>query len=136
MGRHLLSTSERRFGPSRRVHHLVLAGPVPGAELPALCERVRKLLEREPADLVECDLRAVLRVDLEVVDVLARLQLTARRHGSRLRLQHAPAGLAELLALLGLDDCAALRVQSTRQPEEREEPGRVQEEGDPADSTI
>ena len=62
---------------------------------------------------------------LLAVDVLARLRLTARRHGIDLRLSAAPE-LCELIAFLGLDD--ALRVESRRQPEEGEQPLGVEEE--------
>ena len=38
------------------------------------------------------------------VDALARLQLAARRHGCRVRLLNASAGLRELVAFMGLAD--------------------------------
>jgi anti-anti-sigma regulatory factor len=50
----------------------------------------------------------------------------ARRHGHELRLVHAPPELEELLVLVGLD--AVLRVESRRQPEEREDALGVEEE--------
>lgn len=62
---------------------------------------------------------------LFAVDVLARLRLTARRHGLELRLT-APPDVCELIAFLGLED--ALRVEPRRQPEQREEPLGVEEE--------
>ncbi|MGH9127338.1 MAG: hypothetical protein ACRDZ8_21850 [Acidimicrobiales bacterium] len=40
--------------------------------------------------------------DLAVVDYLARLQLAAARRGCRIRVRQAPAGLADLLRLVGL----------------------------------
>lgn len=44
------------------------------------------------------------RVDLTVVDALARLQLAARTMGCSIRLQDAGADLAGLLELVGLAD--------------------------------
>ena len=62
---------------------------------------------------------------LFAVDVLARLRLSARRHGLDLRIT-APPELCELVAFLGLED--ALRLEPRRQPEQREEPLGVEEE--------
>jgi ABC-type transporter Mla MlaB component len=47
---------------------------------------------------------AGLPPDMATVETLARLQLAARRHGYTLRLCNAPAGLIDLIALLGLRD--------------------------------
>lgn len=108
-----------------------------GNRLPSnteLCENVRVLVDSDPGQVVEFDLGALSRADLGTIEVLARLQLTARRVGRRIRVCHPPAGLGDLLALLGLDSCAAIRVEVVGQTEEREEPGGVQEEGDPADA--
>lgn len=112
-------------------------GQVMGNRLPSnteLCENVRVLVDSDPGQVVEFDLGALSRADLGTIEVLARLQLTARRVGRRIRVSHPPAGLGDLLALLGLDSCAAIRVEVVGQTEEREEPGGVQEEGDPADA--
>jgi anti-anti-sigma regulatory factor len=78
-----------------------------------------------------CDVRA-LPADLTTIDVLARLQLAARRCGCELRLCHASAELRGLLELAGLDGVLALELE--RQPEEREQRLGVEEErqlGDP-----
>jgi ABC-type transporter Mla MlaB component len=86
--------------------------------------------------LIEVDLRT-LPADLSTVDLLARLQLIAQRGGSRVMVCNPPDGFGDLLSLLGLDSClavrVAVRVEVVSQAEEREEPGGVQEEGDPAD---
>ena len=63
---------------------------------------------------------------LATVDLLARLQLAARRAGRRLVLARAPEDLLELIELAGLGD--ALGVEPWRQAEEREERLRVEEE--------
>jgi ABC-type transporter Mla MlaB component len=82
---------------------------------------------------IDCDMAWLPRADLAVVDLVARLLLAARRGQCRLRIVNPPEGLQELLALSGLDGLTGLRVEVVRQPEQREEALRVQEEGDPAD---
>jgi hypothetical protein len=80
---------------------------------------------------VVCDVGG-LAPDAEAVDVLARLQLAARRLGVEIRLRHASSELLELIAFAGLRD--VLRVELERQPEEREQRLGVEEErelGDP-----
>ena len=79
-----------------------------------------------------CDVRA-LPADVAAVDALARLQLAARQAGFEVRLVHATAELTRLIELIGLE--TVLRVEPGRQPEEREQGLRVQEEAqldDPA----
>ena len=73
-----------------------------------------------------CDVRA-LPADLTTIDVLARLQLAARRCGCELRLWHASAELRSLLELAGLDEVLALEPE--REPEEREQRLHVEEKG-------
>ena len=68
-------------------------GPIRRDDLPGLCSRVCKLLERSDADVALCD-----------VDALARLQLGARRHGCTVRLRNATAELRALVAFMGLTD--------------------------------
>ncbi len=57
-------------------------------------------------------------MDIATVDALARLQLTARRLGWRLRLRNVSVELRELIELAGLT--GVLGVEPVRQPEERE----------------
>jgi hypothetical protein len=47
------------------------------------------------------------RVDMGLIDRLARLQLTARRLGCRIRLEHVHPDLSALLVLSGLGDLLA-----------------------------
>ncbi|WP_051367906.1 STAS domain-containing protein [Hamadaea tsunoensis] len=54
------------------------------------------------ATAVVCDVSAVERVDARLVEVLARLQLTARHHGGAIRVRGAGPGLLRLLAFTGL----------------------------------
>jgi hypothetical protein len=61
------------------------------------------------------------RPDLAMVDALARMQLGARRRGSRLRLRNVNDELRGLLELVGLADVLALEPR--RQPELGEQLG-------------
>jgi hypothetical protein len=89
-----------------------------------------------PSTIV-CDVGA-LAPDAPAVDVLARLQLEAKRLGHEIRLRNASNELRELLIFAGLRD--VLRVEPScvepsyvkpgGQTEEREQPLRVEEEGE------
>jgi anti-anti-sigma regulatory factor len=74
---------------------------------------------------IVCDLRGVA-ADCVTVDALARLHLAARRAGVELNLRDASKELRELLVFTGLS--GVLRVEPGGEPEEREEPLRVEEE--------
>ena len=72
-------------------------------------------------------------MDLGTVNLLARMQLAAKRRGATMRVRHASDGLLELIDFIGLSD--VLCVEPRREPEEREDARRVEEErelGDPA----
>jgi len=71
------------------------------------------------------------RADLAVVEALARVQLSARRRGARIRLSNVSDQLRGLLELTGLGD--ALSVEAQRQPEFGEQLGidEVVQPGDP-----
>jgi ABC-type transporter Mla MlaB component len=115
---------------------LLLEGPIARANVPSLCERVRQLLQTCEADLVVCDVSALLEPDAVTVDVLARLQLTARRLGRQVRFRDACGELRDLLALVGLGDvvlCVGSAVEPRSEAEKREQAGGVEEEADPAD---
>ena len=75
-----------------------------------------------------------LAADVATIDALARLRLTARRRGRGLTLQGASPELLELITFVGLRD--VLRVEPRGQAEQREEPLRVEEEGELGDSSI
>lgn len=105
------------------------AGPARRDERAALCDRVRALLADGRCAVVVCDVSGIGPPGLAAVDLLARLDLTARRTGGRIRLRGAGPALRSLLDLTGL------RFQTERQPEQREPPRGVQEAvetGDPA----
>ena len=67
-----------------------------------------------------------LRADAVTIDVLARLQLAAKRTGLELQLRGASTELQDLLAFMGLRD--VLRVEGSGQAEEREQGVGVEEE--------
>jgi gamma-glutamyl:cysteine ligase YbdK (ATP-grasp superfamily) len=74
-----------------------------------------------------------LDADAATLDLLARLQLSARRLGIEVRLLDATPELRELVAFAGLT--GALPFEPGREAEQREEPLGVEEEGqldDPA----
>ena len=75
---------------------------------------------------IVCDLGALAGADVGTIDLLARLQLAARRQGRMLLFVHASPALLELIAFCGLD--AVLRVESGREAEQREDPLGVEEE--------
>jgi hypothetical protein len=75
-----------------------------------------------------------LAPDATTLDVLARVQLTARRIGLEARLRNASGELRDLIAFAGLTD--ALRVELERKPEEREERRGLEEEGELDDPPV
>jgi hypothetical protein len=79
---------------------------------------------------VDCDVGHLACADLGTVNALALASLNAGRQGVRLRVVNASSELQELIELLGLD--GVLVGRNRGQPEEREEPVRV-EEGSEAD---
>ncbi|QFQ99963.1 STAS domain-containing protein [Streptomyces phaeolivaceus] len=112
---------------------LVLPGPVTRDEVPGLCAEVRARLEgtggRPGGGVLVCDVAGIGPPGLAAVDVLARLQLAARRAGGRIRLRDPDPALSALLGFVGL----AFDVEG--QAEEGEPAGGVEEaveSGDPA----
>ena len=75
-------------------------GPLARADLSGLCDRACTLLGARPPGIVLCGVEP----DAVAVDAVARLQLAARRHGSRVRLRNASKELLELVAFVGLAD--------------------------------
>jgi anti-anti-sigma regulatory factor len=111
---------------------LVFGGPVTADEVPSLCNRVCGLLSTTDAELVVCDVGAVVDPDVAAVDALARLQLAATRLGRRVCVRNASPEFRALLAFMGLAEVislrAPLRLETRRQPEERKERVGVEEE--------
>jgi anti-anti-sigma regulatory factor len=89
-------------GTSARV--LALAPPVTHADVADACERLRVLLQDggSAGITVICDLAAITAPDALALEVLARLQLTARRLGGQISLCRPSGRLRELLVLTGL----------------------------------
>ncbi|MFF3490926.1 STAS domain-containing protein [Streptomyces sp. NPDC002795] len=116
---------------------VVLAGPIRSGDAPRLCERLRAVLPGAPT--VICDVSRVSTADLTTLDALARMQLAARRAGSRMVLRDPPPGLAVLLELAGMTEAlgAPARegsgVETVRDAEQREPALRVQEAVVPRD---
>src|ERR1700722_1671158 len=79
---------------------IVLAGAIARNDVPLLCERLRDRIEQHDLDRIDCDVSTIL-VDLVAIEALARLQLTARRHGCRVFLVGASCELESLLGLCG-----------------------------------
>ena len=70
----------------------------------------------QPPEEIRCDAGA-LAADATVVDALARLQLGAKRQGSRIRLDDAPAELRQLLAFCGLSEVFEPAPESRSPPD-------------------
>jgi hypothetical protein len=122
------------------------AGP---DDLARLSDRLRTLLEAAPDRVVTCDARELDGLGLAAVDLLARLELVARRAGGRIRIRHAPPALLALLLLAGLGfeqdggtgtgheagaetaprTGTSPGVEMQRKAERGKQPGRVQERG-------
>ncbi|MDQ0992686.1 STAS domain-containing protein [Streptomyces sp. V3I7] len=109
---------------------LVLDGPVTQDAVRGLCDDVTLLLEAAGAPVVVCDVRALGPPRLGTVDLLARLELAARRAGGRIRLRRPDRGLLALL------DLAGLRFEVEGQTEQREQPLGVQEEVEPGQAPV
>lgn len=118
---------------------LIMRGQIGPKDIPRLCARVGSLLEAGTGGAIICDVGAVADPDASTIDVLARLQLTAQRLGSRLWLRHVRGDLQELLDLAGLNEVlplAGCSVESRGETEEREQSGSVEEEADTGDLSI
>jgi hypothetical protein len=115
---------------------LVVAAPI--GDVAMLCERLRSVFATSDAEVVVCDVGA-LPANARTIEALARLQLTARRLGRRIRLQRASPELEQLLEFAGLADVVAvgraLRGRS-RDAEEREHPCGVEERVDGDDPPV
>ncbi|MFF4061682.1 STAS domain-containing protein [Streptomyces sp. NPDC001668] len=109
---------------------LVLAGPVTRDEVTGLSDEVRALLRTTRAEVVVCDVAGLGPPGLGTVDLLARLQLAARRAGGWIRLRDPDPALQALLDLVGL------RFEVEGQTEQREPALGVQEEVEPGEPAV
>ncbi|GAA0899516.1 STAS domain-containing protein [Virgisporangium aurantiacum] len=116
-----------------------IAADLARADIPGLCADLADRLRGSRGDgslyggaargTVVCDVRAVVRPDVVTLEALARLRLTARRHGYALVIDGAGPHLAGLIGLLGLSE-------AFRQPEQREEAVGVEEVVDARDPPV
>ncbi len=113
---------------------LVLDGPLTRDGVSGPCDALRALLDSggggSGAGVVVCDVGGLGPPGLAAVELLARLQLTARRSGGRIRLRDPSRALCALLDLVGL------RFEMEGQPEQREPPRGVQEAVEPGDPAV
>ncbi|MBC9730516.1 STAS domain-containing protein [Streptomyces sp. TRM68367] len=109
---------------------LVLDGPVTRDEVTGLCDDVRARLEDTGAGVVVCDVAGLGPPGLGTVDLLARLELTAKRSGGRIRLRDPDPRLRALLNLVGL------RFEVEGLAEQREPPLGVEEAVEPGDPAV
>jgi hypothetical protein len=79
---------------------------------------------------IVCDVSGLGSADAQIIDLLARLQLAAGRHGCLLRFVGTSAELGDLVSFCGLP------LELERQAEKREEPLGVEEEGELADPPV
>lgn len=117
----------------------MLDRPLSPGDIAVLVGRLRGRLRSEPGLVVTCDVERIAPSDIATLDALARLALAIGRCGCRLRLTHASSDLRDLLRLAGLTrvlPCAELAVEVVGQPEQREEPLRVEEERDAGDPSV
>ncbi|WP_432248177.1 STAS domain-containing protein [Streptomyces sanyensis] len=84
---------------------LRITGGLRPSDVPRLCEALTEALRTGPGEggpRPVVDVALLAHADLTAVDALARLQLTARRHGTALRLRGGTPQLLGLLDLVGL----------------------------------
>jgi len=119
---------------------LVFGGPVTREDVPGLCDNVCALLQASDAELILCDVGAVVDPDVAAVEALARLRVATRRLGRRMHVRNASPDFEALLAFMGLGDVlplrADLRLEVVRQTEERKERLGVEEERELPDPAI
>ena len=115
---------------------LVLRGPPPPDAVRGPCDALRALMDGGGGGgggsgrVVVCDVAGLGPAGLAAVNLLARLQLTARRSGGRIRLRDPSPALCALLDLVGL------RFEMEGQPEQREPPLGVEEAMEPGDPAV
>jgi STAS domain len=118
---------------------VTIPAPVARGDAQGLCQRVGDALARSRADTVVCDAHELTDPDAAAVDAVLRLYLAARRHGCRFELRRPPPPLLHMLTLAGMCELFGLEmlgVGMVGQPEQREQPGRVEKRRDPGDSSV
>jgi hypothetical protein len=92
--------------PDERSRAIELRGSILRADVGFACARAARALDARPPGPVTCRLEDLEDPAMPAVEALARLALRARRNRQRMRLEHAPPQLIELLVLCGLDRIA------------------------------
>lgn len=111
-------------------------GAVAPTDVLALGLAIRDTVAAAGIETVVCHGDGLMRPDLAVADLLARLEHLMRPAGVAVRVVGAPARLRELADLAGLEECLAgcwSALESGREAEQREEPRGVEEEVQPDD---
>ena len=119
---------------------LALEGGLERDAVGPLRDALNQRLNRDgSARIVVCDVGGLV-ADLSSIDALARIRLTAARHGALFFLRNASGELRGLIALIGLSQVLPLEpplsVELQRQAEQREQPRRVEEERDAPDPRL
>ncbi|WP_159056240.1 STAS domain-containing protein [Streptomyces sp. DSM 15324] len=110
---------------------LALTGPVTRERAAGFADAVRALLTAGDGGVVVCDVSGLGGPPgLAVVELLARLQLAARRAGGRIRLRGPDPGLRALLDLVGLP------VEVEGEAEEGEPALGVEVEVEPGEAAV
>ncbi|QJT03678.1 STAS domain-containing protein [Streptomyces asoensis] len=109
---------------------LTLTGPVTRPRVTGLVDAVRALMETTGAAVVVCDVAGIGPPGLIAVDLLARLQLAARRAGGHIRLRAPDPALRALLDLVGL------RFEMEGEAEEGEPALGVEIEVEPGEAAV
>ncbi len=90
--------------------------------------------DRDP--VVVCDVAGLGPPGMAAVELLARLQLTARRAGGRIRLRDPAPALLALLGLVGLTFDIEVGIEVEGQTEQREPALCVEEAVEPGDPAV
>ncbi|MDX3115792.1 STAS domain-containing protein [Streptomyces scabiei] len=109
---------------------LTLTGPVAREQATGLGDAVFALLADADAGVVVCDVAGIGPPGLAAVELLARLQLAARRAGGRIRLRGPDPALRALLDLVGLP------VEVEGEAEEGEPALGVEVEVEPGEAAL
>jgi anti-anti-sigma regulatory factor len=127
----------RRSAQHLETLFVTIAGRIDRPDAARLADRLIDALAGSRPSIVICDVSGLVRPDAAAVDAICRMRVAARRLGARLLVRHASAEFLELLDLMGLCDVLAdasgSGLQVWGQSEQREHPGRVEEERDPGD---
>lgn len=93
-----------------------VTGHVTDDDLRRACEALGGLLVGTDACLVVCEVSARAAPDAATANAVARLALTARRHGRPVLLRHASRDLRRLLRFMGIADAVGLPPTPGRGP--------------------